>query len=95
MLGFATIRDDQAASARGLQLYPIGGIEYEEFIAAQDVGVIEPHLDYYGGDFRWSSELVLRKLALLVKLDSKRFEKLIAVLKQAKASESGVIARGD
>lgn len=94
MLDFATIRDDQAASARGLQLYSIGGIEYEEFVAAQNAGVIESHLDYYG-DFRWSNELVLRKLSLLTKLNSKEFKRLTAVLKQAKAAESGVIAHGD
>jgi hypothetical protein len=94
MLDFYTIRDDQAASARGLKLALVGGIEYEEFIAAQDAGVIEPHLDYYE-NFRWSSELALRKLALLVKLNSKQFEHLTAVLKQAKATESGLIARGD
>jgi hypothetical protein len=94
MLDFYTIRDDQATSTRGLQLYLIGGIEEEEFEAAIAAGVIEPHLNYYG-KFRWSNELVLRKLALLAKLNSKKFEQLIAVLKQAKVAGSGVIARGD
>ena len=94
MLDFHTIRDDQATSSRGLKLALVGGIEYEEFVAAQDAGVIEPHLDYYG-KFRWSSELVQRKLALLVKLNSKALEPLASVLKQAKAAECGVVARGD
>ena len=94
MLDFHTIRDDQAASAHGLSLVLVGGIEYEEVIAAQEAGVIEPHLDYYG-DFRWSSELINRKLALLEKLNNKQFEELVSILKQAKAAESGVIAQGD
>ena len=94
MLDFYTIRDDQATSARGLNLELVGGIEYEEFAAAQDAGVIELHLDYYG-DFRWSNELVRRKLTLLAKLNSKVFEHLIPILKQAKTAECGVIARGD
>lgn len=94
MLDFYTIRDDQATSARALKLVLVGGIEYEEFTAAQDAGIIEPHLDYYR-DFRWSSELVQRKLALLVKLNSKALEPLASVLKQAKAAACGVVARGD
>jgi hypothetical protein len=94
MLDFYTIRDDQAASARGLQSHLIGGIEEEEFEAAVAAAIIETHLDYYG-KFRWSSELVNRKLNLLEKLNNKQFEGLISILKQAKAAESGVIARGD
>jgi hypothetical protein len=94
MLDFYTIRDDQATSARGLQLHLIGGIEEEEFEAAVAAGVIEPHLDYYG-KFRWSSELVNRKLILLEKLDSRQLEEILSILKQAKAAESGVIAQGD
>jgi hypothetical protein len=94
MLDFYAIRDDQATSARGLQLHLIGGIEEEEFEAAVAAGVIEPHLDYYG-KFRWSSELINRKLLLLEKLNNKQFKKLVSVLKQAKTAESGVIARGD
>ena len=94
MLDFYTIRDDQAASARSLQLHPIGGIEEEEFEAAVAAGVIEPHLDYYG-KFRWSSELINRKLIILKKLNNKQFEGLVSDLKQAKAAESGEIARAD
>ncbi|MFD1872515.1 hypothetical protein [Hymenobacter bucti] len=94
MLDFYTIRDDQAASARGLQLHLIGGIEEEEFEAAVAAGVIEPHLDYYG-NFRWSSKLVNRKLTLLEKLNNKQFEKTVSILEQAKAAESGLITRGD
>ncbi len=94
MLDFYTIRDDQATSARGLQLHLIGGIEEEEFEAAVAAGIIEPHLYYYG-KFRWSSELVNRKLILLGKLNNKQFGKLDSILKQAKAAESGVIVQGD
>ena len=94
MLDFHTIRDDQATSARGLNLALVGGIEYEEFIVAQDASVVEPHLDYYGG-FRWSSEQVQRKLALLIKLNNKALERLASILKQAQAAECGVVARGD
>ena len=94
MLEFATIRDDQSASARGLHLYSIGSIEYEEFLQAQKLGIIESHLDYYG-KFRWSSELVMRKLTQLVKLGSHICPNLTAILKQAKAAESGVTAIGD
>jgi uncharacterized protein YktB (UPF0637 family) len=60
----------------------------------QAANVIELHLDYYD-KFRWSSELVNRKLALRAKLNDKQFEQLTARLKQAKAAESGVIAQGD
>jgi hypothetical protein len=94
MLDFYTIRDDQATSARDLQLHLIGSIEEEEFEAAVAAGVIERHLDYYG-KFRWSSELVNRKLTLLEKLGSSQLEELLSILKQAKAAESGIIAQGD
>ena len=92
MLDFSFIRDEQPTHARGL-VYA-GGIEYEEFEKAQDLKIIESHLDYYG-TFRWISQHAQQKRALLTPTVTASIPNLAAILKQAFATESGLVAFGD
>ncbi|MET4073088.1 hypothetical protein [Hymenobacter sp. UYCo722] len=66
MLDFSFINDEQPAHSR--QLSYAGGIEYEKFVKAQELKIVEIHLDYYG-KFRWSS------LQIKQKLEAKLFRK--------------------
>ncbi|MBO2031823.1 hypothetical protein J4D99_10535 [Siccationidurans ginsengisoli] len=92
MLDFFFIRDEQPRSSD--QLSPAGGIAYEEFINSQEASVIDNYLDYYG-DFRWSSQLVRQKRALLTPAVEAAIPNLASILKQAFAAECGLIAFGD
>ena len=94
MLDFYSIMDEHPNNAASKKLHYLGGIEEEEFEAAQEAGIVENHLNYYR-DFRWSSELVKRKLDVIAKINSPKFFKLNAVLKQAANANCGVKAFGD
>jgi hypothetical protein len=59
-----------------------GGIEYEEFEKAQDLGLVEKHLDYYG-KFRWISQNVQQKRELLTPAVTAAIPNLASILKQA------------
>ncbi len=71
-----------------------GGIEYEEFIVAQDLKIIESHLDYYG-KFRWISQNVQHKWAMLTPAVAAAIPNLASILKQAFAADCGLVAFGD
>ena len=75
MLDFYSIMDEHPNNAASKKLTYLGGIEEEEFEAAQEAGIVENHLNYYR-DFRWSSELVKRKLDVIAKINSPKFFKL-------------------
>jgi len=92
MLDFFFIRDEQSANSN--QVNYAGGIEYEEFIEAQKLKIIESHLDYYG-KFRWISQNVQQKLAMLTPAVAAAIPNLASILKQAFAAEGGLVAFGD
>ena len=48
MLDFFFISDEQPSDFALTQAEFAGGIEYEEFIKAQDLVIIESRFDYYG-----------------------------------------------
>jgi hypothetical protein len=56
--------------------------------------MIESHLDYYGR-FRWSSQQVKQKRALLQPVVIVAIPSLASILKQAFAAECGLVAFGD
>lgn len=92
MLDFHFIPDEKPMYARGLNY--AGGIEYEEFVKAQEVTFIEIHLDYYGR-FRWSSQQVKQKRTLLAPAVAITIPNLASILKQAFAAGYGLVAFGD
>jgi len=92
MLDFSFIPDEKPLHVRGLAY--AGGIEYEEFIEAQRLKIIESHLDYYG-KFRWISQNVVHKRALLTPAVVAAIPNLAAIIKQAFAAECGLVAFGD
>jgi hypothetical protein len=47
MLDFSFVADEKLLHTRGLA--HAGGIEYEEFAKAQELKIVDSHLDYYGG----------------------------------------------
>ncbi len=71
-----------------------GGIEYEEFERAQELKLIENHLDYYG-KFRWISQNIQRKRAMLTPSVEAAIPNLASIIKQASAAECGLVAFGD
>jgi hypothetical protein len=92
MLDFSFIRDEQPKNSSNLNY--AGGIRYDEFIKAQESGLIENHLDFYG-DFRWSSQLVRDKRGMLTPNVEVAIPNLASILKQAFAAECGLVAFGD
>jgi hypothetical protein len=92
MLDFSFVPDEKPMHAPGLSY--AGGIEYEEFVKAQELKIIESHLDYYG-KFRWSSQQVKQKRALLQPAVIVAMPSLANILKQACAVECGLVAFGD
>ena len=92
MLNFSFIPDEQAMHTRNLNY--AGGIEYEEFDEAQKLGIIENHLDYYG-KFRWISQNVQQKRAMLTPTVEAVIPNIASILKQAFAGECGLVAFGD
>ena len=94
MLDFYSIMDEHPNNAASKKLTYLGGIEEEEFEAAQEAGIAENHLNYYR-DFRWSSELVKRKLDVIAKMNSSTLFKLNVVLKQTATANYGVKAFGN
>ncbi|MDO7849747.1 hypothetical protein Q5H92_25515 [Hymenobacter sp. M29] len=92
MLDFSFINDELPIHSR--QLSYAGGIEYEEFEKAQELKVIENHLDYYG-KFRWSSQQVKQKNNILVPAIISLIPNLASILKQALAGDFGLVAFGD
>jgi hypothetical protein len=92
MLDFFFIRDDQSSNSN--QINAAGGIEYEEFIEAQKLKIIENHLDYYG-KFRWISQNVQQKRAMLTPVVTTTIPNLASILKQAFAGDCGLVAFGD
>jgi hypothetical protein len=92
MLDFSFILDEQSIHARNLAY--AGGIEEEEFERGQNLKLIENHLSYYG-KFRWSSQQVRQKRALLTPVTEVAIPNLASILKQAFAAEYGLVAFGD
>jgi hypothetical protein len=92
MLSFSFISDEQPMHARNLAY--AGGIEYEEFERAQEVKLIESHLDYYG-KFRWNSQQVQQKRAMLTPSIEEAIPNLASIIKQAFAGGYGLVAFGD
>jgi len=92
MLDFRFIADEKPMHARSL--IAAGGIEYEEFVKAQELAIIEHHLDYYG-KFHWSSQRVKHKRSLLIKTNELLVPNLAGMLKQAFAAGCGLAAFGD
>ena len=93
MLDFYLIPDDDPSNS-STKLKYIGGIEWEEFEEAQATEIIEIHLDYYG-KFRWSNELMKRKIIRLKELNRVSLSNLTVILNQANAAECGLVAYGD
>ncbi|MDO7883811.1 hypothetical protein [Hymenobacter cheonanensis] len=92
MLDFRFIPDEKPMHARGLGY--AGGIEYEEFEEARKLKIIENHLDYYG-KFRWISQNIEHKCALLTPAVTAAIPNLASILKQAFAADCGLVAFGD
>ncbi|OGX88294.1 hypothetical protein [Hymenobacter coccineus] len=92
MLDFSFIPDEKPVHHWGLTY--VGGIEYEEFVAAQDLKIIESHLDYYG-KFRWMSQNVQQKRAMLTSAVAAAVPNLAFILKQAFTANCGLVAFGD
>ena len=92
MLDFSFIPDEKPMHAPGLNY--AGGIEYEEFIEAQRLKIIESYLDYYG-KFRWISQNVQQKRAMLTPAVAAALPSLTSILKQAFAAECGLVDFGD
>ena len=92
VLDFCFIPDEMPMHRRGLAL--AGGIEQEEFEQAQELEIVESHLDYYG-KFRWSSQNVQQKCFLLTSASSTAIPRLAAMLEQASAANCGLVAFGD
>ena len=92
VLDFSLISDEKPMHTRGLAY--AGGIEYEEFERAQELKIIESHLDYYG-KFRWLSQNVQQKCALLTPASVAAIPTLATILKQALAANCGLVALGD
>jgi len=92
MLNFSFISDEKPMHTRGL--IHAGGIEYEEFVKAQDAKLIENQLDYYGKS-RWSSQQVRQKQMMLTPAIEATIPGLASILKQAFAGECGLVAIGD
>jgi hypothetical protein len=92
MLDCFFIHDGQPRNSQ--QINSAGGIEYEEFEKAQELKIIEKHLDYYG-DFRWWSQLVKSKRDMLTPTVEAAISNLAGILRQAFAAESGLVAFGD
>lgn len=94
MLHFYLIKDATPASAHGmLPADFLGGIDYSEFEQLQDDNIIENHLDFFK-DFRWTSEQVATKLAMLTEAKSKEY-RLYDILRRAKEQDCGLIAYCD
>jgi hypothetical protein len=92
MLDFSFIPDEKNMHARDLAY--AGGIEYEEFEEARKLKIIENHLDYYG-KFRWISQNIQQKHALLTPAVTVAIPNLSSILKQAFAAKHGLVAFGD
>ena len=92
MLTFSFILDEQPMHMRNLGY--AGGIEYEEFEQAQEIKLIESHLDYYG-KFRWISQNIQRKWAMLTPSVEAAIPNLASIIKQAFAGRCGLVAFGD
>jgi len=92
MLAFSFIPDEKPMHALGIDY--AGGIEYEEFVKAQELKIIESHLDYYG-KFRWISQNVQQKCARLTPTTVAAIPNLASILQQAFAAECGLVAFGD
>jgi Tfp pilus assembly ATPase PilU len=92
MLDFRFINDELPMHSR--QTSYAGSIEIEEFEKAQELKVIEMHLDYYG-KFRWSSFQVKQKRELLIQAISAQIPNLSSILKEAFAGNYGLAAFGD
>lgn len=71
-----------------------GGIEEEEFERAQELKLIESYLDYYG-KFRWISQNIQQKRAMLTPSSEAAIPNLSSIIKQAFAGECGLVAFGD
>ena len=92
MLDFNFIPDEKSMNARGLNY--AGGIESEEFEKAQELKIIEIHLHYYG-KFRWISQNVQQKRAMLTPAVAAAIPNLASILKRASAAECGSVAFDD
>jgi hypothetical protein len=92
MLDLSFIPDEKPMHALGLNY--AGGIEYEEFVKAQELGLIEIRIDYYG-DCRWSSRQIQQKRAMLTPAVETVIPNLASILKQAFAADCGLVAFGD
>jgi hypothetical protein len=92
MLGFLFIPDEKPMHTPGLSY--AGGIEYEEFEKAQELKIVESHLDYYG-KFRWLSQNIQQKNAQLTPAITAAIPNLASLLQQAFAAKCGLVAFGD
>jgi hypothetical protein len=92
MLDFFLIGDEQSCNSN--QMASAGGINLDEFERAQDLKIIEKHVDFYD-DFRWASQSVHQKHALLTPAVTGAIPSLASILKQAFAADCGLAAFGD
>jgi hypothetical protein len=92
MLDFSFVADEKLLHTRGLA--HAGGIEYEEFAKAQELKIADSHLDYYGR-FRWISQQVKQKCALLTPRNAANIPNLANILRQAAATDCGLAAFSD
>lgn len=92
MLEFFFIHDNQSNNSS--QVNAAGGIEYEEFMEAQKLKLIEIHLDYYG-KFRWISQNIQQKRTMLTPAIEVVIPNLASILKQVFAADCGLVAFGD
>jgi hypothetical protein len=92
MLDFSFIPDEKPMHARNLGY--AGGIEEDEFEKAVELKIVEIHLDYYG-KFRWGSQQVQQKRAMLTLAVEASIPSLSSIIKQAFAAQCGLVAFGD
>ncbi|MGI4832096.1 MAG: hypothetical protein ACRYFK_01405 [Janthinobacterium lividum] len=93
MLDFYFIADEQPNDDSGEQLHYAGSIKIEEFGMAQKSGLIDA-TDYYT-DFRWTSQQIEQKIALLAHCPFHASTVLNGMLNEAKAAGLGLVALAD
>ena len=92
MLELYFTRDEQPSNNE--QIGAAGEIDYEEFDEAQKLEVIESDLDYFD-NFRWTSQQVQQKRAMLTPAIGAAIPTLAAILKQAFGTGCALVAFGD
>ncbi len=91
MLEFYFTRNEQPSANE--QIGAAGEIDYDEFDEAQKLKIIENGLDYFD-IFRWTSQQVQQKRAMLTPTIELAIPNLASILKQAFGTSCALVAYG-